>query len=97
MLGWKRFGAIDILVNNAGGDWLVQDLVEIEPDHWRSVLEAEINGAFYGIKYVLPGMREREWGRIINIGMEGALNWSGGLAEDYVWGSRAETEEANIP
>jgi hypothetical protein len=42
-------------------------------------------------------MHEREWGRIINIGMEGALNWSGGLAEDYVWGSRAETEEANIP
>jgi NAD(P)-dependent dehydrogenase (short-subunit alcohol dehydrogenase family) len=89
--GIEKFGAIDILVNNAGADWLVQDITEIKPDHWRSVLQAEIDGAFYCIKYVLPRMRERKWGRIINISMEGALNWSRYLAEDYVLGKAART------
>jgi len=89
--GIEKFGAIDILVNNAGGDWLIQDITEIKPDHWRSVLQAEIDGAFYCIKCVLPGMRERMWGRIINISMEGALNWTGYLAEDYVLGKAART------
>jgi len=89
--GIEKFGAIDILVNNAGGEWLIQDIAEIEPVHWRSVLQAEIDGAFYCIKYVLPGMRERKWGRIINISMEGALNWTAYLAEDYALGKAART------
>ena len=89
--GIERFGAIDILVNNAGGEWLIQDITDIEPHHWHSVLQAEIDGAFYCIKSVLPKMRERRWGRIINISMEGALNWTGGLAEDYVLGKAART------
>lgn len=90
--GIERFGAIDILVNNAGGEWLIQDITEIEPDHWRSVLQAEIDGAFYCIKFVLPYMRERRWGRIINISVEDALmKWPGGLAEDYALGKAART------
>jgi len=89
--GIKKFGAIDILVNNAGGEWLIQDITEIEPNHWRSVLQAEIDGAFYCIKYVLPGMRKRRWGRIINISVEGALNWNRCLAEDYALGKAART------
>jgi NAD(P)-dependent dehydrogenase (short-subunit alcohol dehydrogenase family) len=89
--GIERFGAIDILVNNAGSEWLTQDITEIEPNHWHSVLQAEIDGAFYCIRSVLPGMRERGWGRIINISVEGALNWAGGLAEDYALGKAART------
>jgi NAD(P)-dependent dehydrogenase (short-subunit alcohol dehydrogenase family) len=89
--GIEKFGAIDVLVNNAGADWLIQDITEIKPDHWRSVLQAEIDGAFYCIKCVLPGMRGRTWGRIINISMEGALNWSRYLAEDYALGKAART------
>jgi len=89
--GGKKFGAIDILVNNAGGDWLIQDATEIEPNHWRSVLQVEIDGAFYCIKYVLPGMRAKKWGRIINISLESALNWTGYLAEDYALGKAART------
>lgn len=87
----ERFGTIDILVNNAGGEWLVQDIAEIEPNHWRSVLQAEIDGAFFCIKYALPIMRERKWGRIINISVENALNWKGYLAEDYALGKAART------
>ena len=90
-VGIEKFGSIDVLVNNAGGDWLIQDVTEIEPGHWRSILQAEIDGAFYCIKYVLPRMRERMWGRIINISMEGALNWTHYLAEDYALGKAART------
>jgi len=89
--GIEKFGSIDILVNNAGGDWLIQDVTEIEPKHWRSVLRAEIDGAFYCMKYVLPRMREMKWGRIINLSMEGALNWTRYLAEDYALGKAART------
>jgi len=89
--GIKKFRAIDILVNNAGGEWLVQDITKIEPKHWRSVLQAEVDGAFHCIKYVLPQMRNRKWGRIINISMENALNWRGYLAEDYALGKAART------
>jgi NAD(P)-dependent dehydrogenase (short-subunit alcohol dehydrogenase family) len=89
--GIEKFGAIDILVNNAGAEWLEQDITEIKPDHWRSVLQAEVDGAFYCTKCVLPRMRERMWGRIINISMEGALNWSRYLAEDYALGKAART------
>jgi len=89
--GIEKFGRIDILVNNAGGEWLIQNITEIEPDHWRSVLEAEIDGTFYCIKYVLPEMRKKKWGRIINISMEGALNWDEYLAEDYALGKAART------
>jgi NAD(P)-dependent dehydrogenase (short-subunit alcohol dehydrogenase family) len=89
--GIEKFGAIDILVNNAGAEWLIQDIAVIKPDHWRSVLQAEIDGVFYCIKYALPGMREKTWGRIINISMEDALNWAQYLAEDYALGKAART------
>jgi NAD(P)-dependent dehydrogenase (short-subunit alcohol dehydrogenase family) len=89
--GIEKFGAIDVLINNAGGEWVVQDITEIVPNHWRSVLQAEIDGAYYCIKYALPRMRERKWGRIINISMENALNWKGHLAEDYALGKAART------
>jgi 3-oxoacyl-[acyl-carrier protein] reductase len=89
--GIKKFGAIDVLINNAGGGWVVQDITKITPNHWRSVLQSEIDGAFYCIKYVLPRMRERKWGRIINISIENALNWKGYMAEDYALGKAART------
>ena len=42
----RELGKIDILVNNAGGDWGIRDYTEIDPEHWRQVLAAEIDGAF---------------------------------------------------
>ena len=71
----KRFGRLDILVNNAGGPWKPQPLDDVEPDHWQNVMDAEVNGAFYCIKYALPLMRKRKWGRIINIGWWEAAPW----------------------
>lgn len=84
----KEFGRIDILINNACGAWDVRDYTDISFDHWRDVLAAEIDGPFLTMKYVLPGMRERQWGRIIHIGLSGALHMEGmkGIAPDFALG-----------
>jgi len=59
-------GGVDILVNNAGiaTTHLVEDLGEAE---WRRVLDVNLTGPFLCCKAVLPLMREKGWGRIVNI------------------------------
>ena len=60
------FGAIDVLVNNAG----IQHVAPVEefPDErWDAVLAVNLSAAFHSIKAALPRMRQRRWGRIINI------------------------------
>jgi 3-oxoacyl-[acyl-carrier protein] reductase len=87
----KEFGQVDILVNNAGGDWDVRDYTDISFEHWKTVLSAEIDGAFLMMKHIVPGMRKRQWGRIIHIGLDGILRSDGmsGLAPDYCLGKAA--------
>ncbi len=87
------FGAVDILVNNAGGDWLPMELTEISAEQWRAVLAAEIDATFFLLKHVLPGMRERQWGRIVHISMDGAtlLQTMSQRGADYCLGKAART------
>jgi len=62
----KALGSADILVNNAG----IQHTAPVEtfpPDRWDAVLAINLSSAFHGIQALLPGMKERGWGRIINI------------------------------
>ncbi len=69
----KRFNNVDILVNAAGilpGWHQVKDL---EPWMWDRTIDVILNGAFYMIKAVLPGMISKKWGRIINISSTGGL------------------------
>jgi NAD(P)-dependent dehydrogenase (short-subunit alcohol dehydrogenase family) len=63
----ERFGAIDVLVNNAGGRFLAEP-EDISPNGWRAVVETNLTAAFLCCRAVLPVMRERGGGRIINIG-----------------------------
>jgi len=61
-----RLGSVDILVNNAG----IQHVSPIESfpvDRWDAVLAVNLSSAFHTIRLVLPGMRRRGWGRLINI------------------------------
>jgi 3-oxoacyl-[acyl-carrier protein] reductase len=60
------FGPIDILVNNVGRRLKIP-FEEITPEIWRETINNNLNSVFYASHLVLPGMREREWGRIINI------------------------------
>ncbi len=61
----KKLGPIDILVNNAG--ILSNNKVEAtSADEWRRVMGANLDGAFYLAQQVVPGMKARRYGRIIN-------------------------------
>jgi 3-hydroxybutyrate dehydrogenase len=62
----KRFGAIDILVNNAGIQYVahVEDFPE---ERWDAVIAINLSSAFHTTRFALPGMKQRNWGRIINI------------------------------
>jgi 3-oxoacyl-[acyl-carrier protein] reductase len=61
----KKLGEVDVLVNNAG--ILSNNKVEATtPEEWRRVLAANLDGAFYLAREVIPGMKARRWGRIVN-------------------------------
>lgn len=89
----SEFGRIDILVNNAGGGWNVCDYTEMPLEQFKDVLAAEIDGAFLIMKYAVKEMRKQKSGRIINIGLDNALNMqaTAGLAADYCLGKAART------
>lgn len=62
-----RFGKVDILVNNAGGSSgfaLVEDLSD---ESWQEAAAWILHSCFWATRRVLPGMKERGWGRIVNI------------------------------
>ncbi|WP_375314686.1 SDR family oxidoreductase [Bradyrhizobium sp. A5] len=62
-----RCGAIDILVNNA----VVRHFAAIEqfpPDRWEQALAVNLSAPFHLIRLALPAMKQRGWGRIINMG-----------------------------
>ena len=67
-------GPVEILVNNAG---ITRDgtIMNMTFDMWREVMRVNLSGCFSMAKAVFPGMRERKWGRIVNIG---SINGQGG-------------------
>jgi len=62
----ERLGPIDILVNNAGIA-RPQPIEEIAEKDWDQILMGNLKSCFLMTQAVLPGMRERKWGRIINL------------------------------
>ena len=73
-----RMGRIDALVNNAGIAGTSAPCWELPPGEWERVLAIDLSGVYYGCRAVLPHMRERGSGRIVNIasiaGKEGNPN-----------------------
>jgi 3-hydroxybutyrate dehydrogenase len=65
-LAVRELGGVDILINNAG----IQHTAPIEtfpPDRWDAIIAINLSSNFHAIRAVIPQMRERSWGRIINI------------------------------
>jgi 3-oxoacyl-[acyl-carrier protein] reductase len=59
-------GAVDILVNNAG---ILSNhkALDTTPEEWRRVVEINLGGMFYLSRAVIPGMKAKGWGRIVNV------------------------------
>lgn len=62
----QEFGGVDILVNNAGIQY-VHPLDDYPGDKWEAIIAINLSSAFYTTKAVLPHMKDKKWGRIINI------------------------------
>jgi NAD(P)-dependent dehydrogenase (short-subunit alcohol dehydrogenase family) len=62
----KRFGRCDILVNNAG-IYPVQAFEDISFADWRKVMAINLDAAFLTASAFVPGMKQRGWGRIVNL------------------------------
>ena len=68
----RDLGPVEILVNNAG----IQHVAPIEdfpPEKWDAIIAINVSSAFHTIRHALPAMKERSWGRIINVASAHAL------------------------
>jgi len=83
-----RLGPIDVLVNNAG---ITRDAMfhRMTPQQWREVIDTNLTGVFNMTHRIWPGMRDRKFGRVINIssingqkGQAGQANYSAAKAGD---------------
>ena len=74
----SQIGAVDILVNSAGVVGPNKPLWEVTDAEWQRAVAVNLNGVFNLCRAVVPGMRARGWGRIVNIasiaGKEGNPN-----------------------
>lgn len=62
----QAFGAVDILVNNAGIQH-VAPIDEFPAEKWEAIIAINLSSSFYTINAALPGMKARDFGRIVNI------------------------------
>ena len=76
-----ELGPVDVLVNNAGVA-IPRDLDELTEEEFDRTLAVNLKGAFLCTRAVLPGMRARRWGRIVNIS-SGAARGAGIIGAHY--------------
>ena len=67
-----EFGAVDVLVNNAGIQH-VAPVDEFPPDKWDAIIAINLTSAFHTTRAALPGMKQKRWGRVVNIASAHAL------------------------
>lgn len=75
---FARIGGVDILVNNAGGvcGQVGRALEEVPDEDWHAVVNANLTTAFHCTRAVVGSMKQRGWGRIINISSAAGLTVS---------------------
>lgn len=82
----RELGRVDILVNNAGIQYTAP-VDEFPVDKWDAIMAVNLSAAFHAIRAVLPQMKARGWGRIINIasahGLVASVNKSAYVAAKH--------------
>lgn len=68
----SHYGGVDVLVNNAGIQF-VSPIEDFPPEKWEAIVRIGLIASFYTIKHAVPYMKEKKWGRIINIASAHAL------------------------
>src|SRR5262249_9343781 len=67
----KAFGCVDVLVNTVG-EFAWKPVAETEPAEWRGMIASNLDSVYHMCRLVIPHMRRRHWGRIVNLGAVGA-------------------------
>ncbi|MCC8188283.1 MAG: SDR family oxidoreductase [Bacteroides sp.] len=67
------YGRIDGFYNNAGIEGRLAPLPEYDVDIFKKVVDVNVMGVYYGLRYVLPVMKEQSVGRIVNVSSVGGL------------------------
>ncbi len=62
----EKFGGVDILVNNAGIQY-VANVEDFPAERWDAIIAINLSSAFHTTRLAIPHMRQKNWGRIINI------------------------------
>ncbi|MCE3037146.1 3-hydroxybutyrate dehydrogenase [Helicobacter sp. faydin-H20] len=76
----EHFGRIDVLVNNAGLQY-VANVEDFPTEKFNAMIAIMLGGAFLGCKYVVPVMKEQQYGRIINMSsINGVIGFAGKVA-----------------
>lgn len=74
----KSFGRIDGLYNNAGIEGKQASITEYDVNIFKKVIDINLMGVYYGMRYVIPVMQKQKFGRIVNVasvgGIRGVLN-----------------------
>lgn len=74
----KAFGRIDGLYNNAGIEGKQAGMTEYDINVFKKVIDINLMGVYYGMRYVIPVMKDQKYGRIVNVasvgGIRGVLN-----------------------
>jgi 3-oxoacyl-[acyl-carrier protein] reductase len=91
-LAVSKFGGLDILVNNAGTSYKNKPTLEVTEEEFDRVMSVNVKSIFHSVPAVVPAMKKRGGGSIVNIASIGVMRPRPGL----VWYNASKAAVANV-